>query len=231
MNPRPSTALRGLFPADVVAFESEVVNGTYALHPAEAAYVSHAAPGRVAEYAAGRACARAALAQLEVPDFPVHVGPQREPIWPPGFTGSITHTGSYCGVVVAKTTAFKAVGIDAEARGALDPDLWSQVITPKERCWLLSLPRSRGLEMSTVIFSAKEAFFKCQYQLTRRYAGFLDVDVTCESGAFQVSPREDAWLSSVSQLSVRLWVGRFAMVGSLVVSGIGLTAIPEGQKR
>ena len=47
---------------------------------------------RKAEFLAGRYCARAALAQLDGSlAVNIGIGANREPLWPPGFVGSITH--------------------------------------------------------------------------------------------------------------------------------------------
>lgn len=216
---KPSTVLRQLFSEEVIGIETEIAEGPHPLHPAEANYVSRAVPKRVAQFAAGRACARAALAQFEIRDFPLRVGCHGEPIWPPGFTGSITHTNSYCAAVAAKTTSVRALGIDAEIRGALSRELWPQVITAAERRWLASLPEHVTSDMSTVIFAAKEAFYKCQHQLSCRWVEFLEVDVTCSPGLFCIRPRRGA---AIESLPPEPWTGRFALVGTLVVAGVGL---------
>ena len=61
------------------------------LFPAEEALVRTADPRRRAEFTAGRACARTALARLGLPTAPVLAGRAGEPRWPAGVTGSITH--------------------------------------------------------------------------------------------------------------------------------------------
>lgn len=61
-----------------------------ALLEAERALVARAVPKRRDEYAAGRNCARAALARLGVHDFALLAGSAREPIWPEGVIGSMT---------------------------------------------------------------------------------------------------------------------------------------------
>ena len=71
------------------------------LRPEERAYVESAVPRRVREFAAGRQCARLALRELGGPDEAIPVGLSRQPKWPPGIVGSITHTVGYCLAVVA----------------------------------------------------------------------------------------------------------------------------------
>src|SRR5258706_16095138 len=46
-------------------------------------------------------------------------------------------------------------------------ELWRSICTPSETAWLGSLPDSERLAAATLIFSAKEAFYKCQFALTQ----------------------------------------------------------------
>ena len=54
--------------------------------------IYEAARRRQAEYFGGRLCAAAALAEHGCVGAPVGIGPLAAPLWPAGFTGSITHT-------------------------------------------------------------------------------------------------------------------------------------------
>ena len=220
-NVMPSALLAGLFPTSVVAFEARGAVAPETLHPQEAEYVTRATPKRVREFAAGRACARAALAQLQIEGFPLHVGPDREPQWPGGVSGSITHTADYCGVVVARNTHLTALGVDAETRAAVRPALWRQICTAEEQAWLRQIGEAQALEMATLIFSAKEAFFKCQFPATRQWLNFSDVSVSVEANAFWVHPRARLRLESLLPAP---WRGRFALQDELVVTGICIAA-------
>jgi enterobactin synthetase component D / holo-[acyl-carrier protein] synthase len=71
------------------------------LFPAEEALVRTADPRRQAEFTAGRACARTALARLGLPATPVLTGRAGEPRWPAGVTGSVTHCAGYRACAVA----------------------------------------------------------------------------------------------------------------------------------
>ena len=157
--PHASELLSGLFSARVLAFETHGAVDLASLHPLEARHVSRSAPKRVRDFAAGRACVRAALAQLSIRGFAVRSGTDREPLWPPGITGSITHTGDFCGAVLARASDVLALGIDAESRDAVHPRLWRQIATEQERHWLETLPAEEAMVMATVLFSAKESFF------------------------------------------------------------------------
>src|SRR5215471_21275329 len=93
-----------ILPTGVVAAESFGPPGDGKLFPAEAAAIATAGPGRRAEFAAGRAVARAALARLGAPAGPVLPGRAGEPRWPGGVVGGITHCAGYraCAVGLAR---------------------------------------------------------------------------------------------------------------------------------
>jgi 4'-phosphopantetheinyl transferase EntD len=222
---RPSVVLASLFRQPVAAFELRgPLDAERALLPQELACVLRAAPKRRSEFAGGRACAHAALAQLSMADVPLLVGADREPLWPTGATGSITHTSGFCAAVLASKEHVESLGIDAEIRTAVRRELWRQVITSEERAWLESLPTSRAADMASVLFGAKESFFKCQYPLTRQWLGFADVSVSIEGATFSVSPRKPVQLAS---RFAPPWDGRFAIAEDLVLTAVALAAAPH----
>ena len=73
------------------------------------------------------------------------------------------------------------------------------------------------MEMATVLFSAKEAFYKCQYALTRNWLGFEDVIVEAGENEFSVSVCDPQATSAFAHHAYR---GKFAIDGSRVVCGI-----------
>ncbi len=216
-----SRLLGRLFSDRVVAFESRQMLGLEALRSEEAPYVARAVPKRVAEFATGRACARRGLAELAIVDFPLRVGADREPLWPVGITGSITHTAGFCGAVVAKTTAVRSIGIDAELASAVHRRLWRHIATAAELRWLEGLPAPRARLMASIVFSAKEAFFKCQFPLTREWLNFADVAIRIERRDFEVSP---ARALALEALVPAPWVGRYVREDPLIVTGLSLPA-------
>ena len=169
--------LRGLFPAAVGA--AELCGGAVGigLWPAEAQAVERAVPGRVREFAAGRACARVAMAQLGHAPVAVPSRPDRAPAWPTGLVGSITHTSGYCAAVVASASLYVGIGIDVEQVGTIDADLWSRLYTPTELDWLQGQSDAWRDEAAALLFCAKEAFYKSQYPSTGRWLEFDDVEV------------------------------------------------------
>ena len=140
-----------------------------------------AAPKRLGEFLAGRLAAREALRPFGLAGSTVAIGRAREPLWPAGMEGSISHSQlagqgvALCGVRPAQG----GMGLDLEAW--LGPEqgsqLWSGIVDEDEWGRLeagaraLGLDRARGL---TLVFSAKESLFKALYPRVGRYFDFLD---------------------------------------------------------
>lgn len=159
------------------------------LRPEEQA-VARAVDRRIDQFTAGRVCARHALARLGVDaGTPVLQGEDRAPIWPDGFVGSITHTDSWCAAAVARASEVRAVGIDLEPATPLKESVVNRICTPAERQWLADASEA-GL-LAKVIFSAKEAVYKCQYPLTREFLGFHGVAVRLGDGLFTAVFQQD----------------------------------------
>lgn len=191
LNPaRLSTDLAGLFPAGAVAAELRGAGDAALLLPAEARRLGQAVPKRVREFAAGRSCARRALAEFGIVDFPLEAAADRRPIWPRGMVGSITHTAGFCAAVVADLTRASSLGIDSEAVCDVKEEIWPSICLPIEIDWVHSLPPAEQAAAAALIFSAKEAFYKCQYPVTHEFLGFHDVRAEAEGwgdrGSFRI---------------------------------------------
>ena len=167
--------IRDLLPSHVVVMETVTpALWDHQLDPLEADALGSVAPKRRAEYAAGRSLARRGLIALGVNPEPVGRGPRHEPVWPDGVVGSITHCDGYCGVALARTRYTAGIGIDAESRIALSPELVTSICTARERA---GFPRHGSVDWPTVAFSAKEAIFKLWFPATRARLAFHDVEV------------------------------------------------------
>jgi 4'-phosphopantetheinyl transferase EntD len=215
VNAAPGIA--ALFAAGAVAFETRDRLAAGTLLPEEQLFLARAVPKRVHEFAGGRACARAALAQLGFSGAALPVGPERAPVWPPGATGSITHTDGFCAAVVAATTDIRALGLDVEGVDSVKPHLWRRICNPEELATLQSCDLEAAIAAATLIFSAKEAFYKCQHFLTGQWLGFSDVTVTVEDAGFSVRP---ARTLEISQRSAGPWRGRYRRESGLVMTGV-----------
>ena len=120
---------------------------------------------RVQGFTASRLCARRALAEFGILDFPVQVAVNREPLWPQSLVGSITHAEGFSAAVVAQRRMILAIGIDCERADYVTPDVWDLICTPTESIWRASLSLDERIAAAALLFAAKEAFYKCQYPL------------------------------------------------------------------
>lgn len=138
------------------------------------ASVARSVPKRQAEFFFGRLAARHALAAHGRGECAVPIGPAREPRWPEGLIGSITHAGSVAAAVVLEAGRHKGIGIDVEelARGEESlTALLSTALDASERHLLTSV--ELPFEMAvTLAFSAKESLFKAAYASVGRYFDF-----------------------------------------------------------
>ena len=147
------------------------------LWPSEAEAVRAAVPRRRAEFAAGRAAARQALQALGQPAQALPMAPDRSPVWPAGFVGSIAHNAHVCVVLVGERKRVHALGVDVEADGPLGAELWPIVCRPEEQAWLRErAPQDQG-RWALRFFCAKEAFYKWQYPQSQRMLDFQDVSI------------------------------------------------------
>ncbi len=144
--------------------------------------VAHAAPVRVGEFAAGRVAARRALAALGIGPVAVPVDARRLPVWPRGVVGSITHCAGMVASAVAWSDDLTAIGIDGELAAPLEPEVVDAVATAAERAALAD-----GLT-ATVLFSAKESFYKCWSALDGPILDFHDVVVVLDGASFVATP-------------------------------------------
>ena len=227
MNPANlSIHLGHLFsPGAVVATLREPADPQQLL-PEEAAHLGRAVPKRRQEFAAGRLCARRALAEFGMPEFPVRVAEDRQPIWPDSMAGSITHTAGFCAAVVAERRRIQALGLDTEVVGDVKAEIWPHICLPDEIAWIQSLPASEQAPAATLIFSAKEAFYKCQYPLVREPLGFHDVRIEAptwdaSTGIFLVHPTRSVAIAAHASLPLH---GHYLFHENLVTTGIDFPA-------
>jgi enterobactin synthetase component D len=182
--PLPNPAL---FPAFVsqhtIRFDESDPRGLGAQFPGVALPVGLAAWARKRqlEFAAGRYCAREALrlCSPESAEAAIPSGPFREPMWPSGIVGTITHIHQYASVAVARARDAQGLGLDAEYW--MRDDRASELVDPvADRTEVLAVARSTGLSFAkalTLVFSAKESVFKCLFLQVRRYFDFRDACV------------------------------------------------------
>ncbi|MBL4672061.1 MAG: 4'-phosphopantetheinyl transferase superfamily protein [Arenicella sp.] len=135
---------------------------------------------RQAEFLAGRYAARSSILQISphiTQPIKIEIGVNRAPIWPPCFTGSITHSRSRA-ISVSKQIGDESdpkdyIGVDVE--DIIDVDLISEfessIYTHQDRNIALVSGLSPNIAM-TLIFSAKESLFEAIYPFVGEYFGF-----------------------------------------------------------
>jgi len=215
-----------LFPAGVIVKERRTPGDASELLPSEAFHMAKARHKRVHEFAAGRACAKSALAEFGMTGVALLPAADRQPIWPDGFIGSITHTDGYCAAAVAALTVIRGVGLDSEIVGAPTPDIWSTVCRADELGWVNSLPARDRPAAVTLLFSAKEAFYKCQYPVVGEWLDFHDLTIRCPTwgdsrGAFDVRPTRTLAIARHVTLPIS---GRYMFHERYVSAGISIPA-------
>jgi enterobactin synthetase component D len=140
--------------------------------------LSQAVPKRQLDFAAGRYCAREAIRRCSPADADAVIasGPSREPLWPQGIVGAITHTRGYASVAVARMQDARGIGLDAERW--MENDVAARVLDSiAERAEVATVAGACGWSAAralTLIFSAKETLFKCLFPAVQRYFDFLD---------------------------------------------------------
>jgi 4'-phosphopantetheinyl transferase EntD len=170
--------IEDLLPAEVVSADVLGDDPDARLLPEEEPAVEKAVEKRVREYTIARSCARRALGKLGLPEVPILRGPKRQPLWPDGIVGSITHTRGYYAAAVARSDEVLTVGIDAEQHDVLPDGVLGVVTSPEEREMLAGLGTENGVHWDRVLFSAKESVYKAWFPLTEKWLGFGDARLT-----------------------------------------------------
>ncbi len=160
------------------------------LHPAEENYFSQlSSVSRKEHYRSGRICAGEVLSKLGARGQPVLRDPQtREPLWPEGISGAITHSGNWAAAAAGKTSDVLGIGIDLEdLERQVDSRISRHVCIPEEQKWLQECGEDFLDKNLKIIFSAKESIFKAFFPYTRTYLHFHDARILMEQTLFQKS--------------------------------------------
>jgi 4'-phosphopantetheinyl transferase EntD len=207
-----------ILPSDVSSFE---VHGEFEkkpIWPEESVSIKGAVEKRATEFAMGRFCARNALSRLGLPPAPIPVGPNREPQWPVGIAGSITHCKGYCSAAVARIGSIVGIGIDAEIDEPIPLDVLSLISNPSEIGAINEL--SAGTHWDKLLFSAKESVFKALFPLTAQWLDFKNVGIV-------FSPNDGSFIASVPSEGTRNCQGKTLSLRGryLIDRGLIVTAV------
>jgi 4'-phosphopantetheinyl transferase EntD len=218
--------LTSLFPLGAVVAAMRGAGDPKALYPEEARHLQRSVQKRAQEFAAGRLCARRVLQEFGIQNFPIAVGEHRQPLWPEPLVGSITHTTDFCACVAAAKIRLRAVGIDCEIANSVRPEFWRGICTPGETAWLRSLPDAEQVRAATLIFSAKEAFYKCQFSAAHEHLGFQDAVVELpgwqehqDLGVFRIRATRHIVFDRFAAMPIE---GRYLFHESLITAGIAV---------
>lgn len=191
------------------------------LYPEEEAVVTGAVEKRRREFETGRACARAALAQLGLPAQPIPVGLRGAPRWPVGVVGSITHCDGYRACAVARASDLVTIGIDAEPNRPLPDGLLADIALPSERQALQTLLRERpGICWDRLLFCMKETVYKAWFPLTERWLGFEEATIEIDPTGGSFSARLLVGGPVLDSAELRGFGGRWTARNGLLLAAV-----------
>lgn len=179
-----------LAPQGVRSCLATAVPEGFELTPGEEACCRAFHARRRLDFVMGRYVAAMALAQLGLAREPILVGPGRAPVWPPSVVGSIAHTQGFAGAVAARDADVLGIGLDIEILQPL-ADVAEQIATPAETA--VAAGHALGEDYWSVLFSAKEAIYKCLWPSLRRFIGFHEVAIRIDDrqGRFAITRHAD----------------------------------------
>jgi enterobactin synthetase component D len=180
-------------------------------------------PGRQAEFLAGRMCAQAVLQVHGIDAWLVGIGAHRQPLWPENILGSITHSHGYAAAAACPGAGLFGIGIDIEAivGAAAREALLQVVVSQREIACLRQAAGALDFDtLLTLVFSAKESFFKAAFAQLGRYIEFdvlelFHVDLVASVLSFRC----------VQTLSAHLAQGQICHAHYLFLDGAVLTAV------
>jgi 4'-phosphopantetheinyl transferase EntD len=219
--------LTGLVPAAARVAEAFGDGTPGWLFPEEEAIVGRAVERRRREFATARHLAREALAKLGVPGQPLLSGPNREPLWPPGIVGSITHCEGYRAAVVARQQEVASLGIDAEPHAPLPDGVLAAIALPAEQRRIAGLAAADPARCwDRLLFCAKESVYKAWFPLARRWLGFEGADITLDPAAGTFTATLLVPGPAVGGSTVGAFRGNFAVRSGLILTAVSVPA-PE----
>ena len=169
----PGVAVRASF--NVAAYRDELYP---LLGIALPAHLGRAVVKRKAEFLSGRFLASMALQQVFGQQCEIGIGEHRQPLWPPGIGGSISHSSNAVACLVSAGVSL-CLGIDIET--VVSPqtanNIAASVVCDRELELLGHCPQAFPLCL-TAVFSAKETLFKALYPRVGFYFDFKAALVT-----------------------------------------------------
>ena len=140
--------------------------------------LSTAVRKRQAEFLAGRFMAKLALSKLGFSEGNVAIGHHRQPVWPDGAIGSISHSASMAVCVAATSQHLQGIGVDIELwlDNTQGNQLSNGIVNRAEQALLAAIDAPFS-HLLTIVFSAKESLFKALYCQVKGYFDMLDASI------------------------------------------------------
>jgi 4'-phosphopantetheinyl transferase EntD len=175
------------------------------------------------DFTLGRLAARRALGGLGVHPPSIPIGAQRQPVWPIGVVGSISHSAGVGVAVAARSEDLRGIGVDVEARDrVLSTQVARRILTQAEQ-WALDEPAD--VPWPLILFCAKEATYKAIFQAHGLRFGPQD-------GTFAQMSR-GALIGSLSydnEIPCRSVCARYELTDHFVITCVELAHDPSEEK-
>lgn len=170
-------AISSILPDGVTGVVSSIANLESHCYPEELKLLNNPSIKRINEFSTGRYCAHQALKLHGLPDLPILIGTNREPVWPKVAVGSITHSKYLAAAIVAMSDQYSGLGLDIETIKILRYDIGKHICTSHERNWIKNHSQLSADLSVILIFSIKESIYKCIYQAQQIRLGFKDCSI------------------------------------------------------
>lgn len=181
---------------------------------------------RKLEYMAGRSCVQEAFRLRDTHGVPqLGTNQSGAPIWPDGWTGSISHCNGQAACVIAESAAYAGIGLDLERIVTAEcvSEISPAVLTAKDILFLTSSVE-HNRKFLTLCFSAKESLYKAISSKVGFFFDFqvADMDVIdWDNNRFQLSLNID--LTSDFSAGTQ-FAGRFFVTDEIIGTLIAVAA-------
>jgi 4'-phosphopantetheinyl transferase EntD len=174
---------------------------------------------RQRELIAGRTLARRAMAEMGLAEASVGQLPDGSPAWPTGLCGSIAHSHRHVAVAIAPVADVRAIGIDIEDGRDLGAAA-AGVASVAEIEGAIAHPLAGDREgAARLLFSAKEALYKCQAPLTGNTTlDFLEIRLNLQSGRLFAAEATGALDRATAEIIQRVRIEFQEIQGVIVVA-------------
>lgn len=125
------------------------------------------------QYILGRDASKAALISLgESVQHDVARGLHGEPVFPPGYVGSIAHSNRKAVALVGHKKDYFSLGVDYETKKSKHPQHLLEYIGTEEE---IEMYKHDPSYFAVPLFSLKESVYKAIFPLVKRYISFKEV--------------------------------------------------------